>query len=131
MEKTLPSTPSTAHTAIEEEDERLDASIAHLELGGGMPVGSPIPGGTRLSTITELTEESRAWPSRQELIAANAPRPPPSTPTTTSTYGRLLGKASQSVINVVSSINLTVVVSQSHQRMICIPMPQPVVMGSS
>ncbi|THH08132.1 hypothetical protein EW145_g2914 [Phellinidium pouzarii] len=49
----------------------------------------------RLSTIserterTEMTEESRPWPSHQELLAANAPRRPPSTPTTSS-YGQVI-----------------------------------------
>ncbi|KAI5124791.1 hypothetical protein M0805_005425 [Coniferiporia weirii] len=53
----------------------------------------------RLSTIserterTERTEESRPWPSHQELLAAHAPRRPPSTPTTSS-YGQVIHPSS-------------------------------------
>ena len=44
----------------------------------------------RLSTITELTEDTQSratWPTRQELQAAHAPRRPPSTPSSSS-FGR-------------------------------------------
>lgn len=49
----------------------------------------------RLSTITERTErserteQSQPWPTHQELLAAHAPRRPPSTPTTSS-YGQVI-----------------------------------------
>lgn len=42
----------------------------------------------RLSTISERTEESRAWPSRQDLLAAHSSRRPPSTQTSSS-YGQV------------------------------------------
>ena len=49
----------------------------------------------RLSTISERTErsertgQSQPWPTHQELLAAHAPRRPPSTPTSSS-YGQVI-----------------------------------------
>jgi hypothetical protein len=48
---------------------------------------------SRLSTITELTERtepSRHWPSKQQLVAMNNPRALSSTGTTSS-YGQVIG----------------------------------------
>ena len=50
---------------------------------------------SRLSTITELTERtepSRHWPSRQQLVAMNNPRALSSTETTSS-YGNVIGES--------------------------------------
>lgn len=49
--------------------------------------------GSRLSTITEITERtepSRHWPSKQQLVALNNPRASMITDTTTS-YGEVIG----------------------------------------
>ncbi|KAF9246908.1 hypothetical protein BU15DRAFT_38790 [Melanogaster broomeanus] len=55
---------------------------------------SPADRNSRLSTITELTERtepSRHWPSRQQLVAMNNPRALSSSETTSS-YGQVIGK---------------------------------------
>ena len=63
---------------------------------GGVPVGLMSPERhSRLSTITELTERtepSSHWPSRQQLVAMNNPRALSSTDTTSS-YGKVIGES--------------------------------------
>lgn len=55
-------------------------------VGPSGPLRYTFPGPDKLSTIYEMSEEGGQWPSRQELLA---PRPPPSTPSTSS-YGQIL-----------------------------------------
>lgn len=57
--------------------------------------GSPRPLRKLLSTISERTERTEAsphWPSRQQLVALNTPRPPTTSPSTS--YGHLIGMVS-------------------------------------
>lgn len=56
--------------------------------------------GSRLSTITEITERtepSRHWPSRQQLVALNNPRASMITDTTTS-YGEVIDTRERSIV---------------------------------
>jgi len=69
---------------LEEYPEEMDSDDVPLGL---------MSRGSRLSTITELTERtepSRHWPSKQQLIALNQARASTATDTTTS-YGQVVG----------------------------------------
>lgn len=75
-----------------EPTERSRVPLIHQQ--GYLPVEEPeTPRLRTLSTIeekTERTEASPRWPSRQQLISLNTPRPLSSSPT--SSYGEVIGE---------------------------------------
>ncbi|KAF9224315.1 hypothetical protein BS17DRAFT_752266 [Gyrodon lividus] len=80
----------------------------YLEYGQGMDsddipldLMSPADRNSRLSTITELTERtepSRHWPSKQQLVAMNNPRALSSSETTSS-YGQIIDRRSDASLS--------------------------------